>query len=175
MSGEGASGYAAAFLEVAKTEGALGAVGDELASFSQAFQSSPELQRTLGDGELPVDRRMSVISNLLGSKASPVTVNLLSLLVGSGRAKEVPDVVNAYLQQAASVNDEQSGQVRSAYPLTDDQKGALTAAVVRSVGKNVHLTFVVDPSVLGGVVTTIGDTVIDGTVRNRLDQLKAAV
>jgi F-type H+-transporting ATPase subunit delta len=174
MSGEGA-GYAAAFLEVAKTEGAISAVGDELATFSQAFESSPELQKTLTDTSLPVDRRMLVISNLLGAKASPVTVNLLSLLVGAGRAKEIPATVNSFLQQSASANDQQSGSVRSAYPLSDDQKAALTAAVVRSVGKHIHLTFVVDPTVLGGVVTTIGDTVIDGTVRNRLEQLKAAV
>jgi F-type H+-transporting ATPase subunit delta len=170
-----AEGYAAAFIEVAKTEGVTSVVGNELATFSQAFESSAELQTTLTDANLPVDRRQMVISNLLGSKANAVTVNLLSMLVGAGRAKEIPGVVSSFLQQAASVNDAQAGQVRSAYALSDEQKAALSAAVVRKIGKHVSLSFVVDPSVLGGVITTVGDTVIDGTVKNRLEQLKAAV
>lgn len=170
-----ASGYAAAFLEVAKAEGVTGVVGDELATFSQAFESSPELQNTLSDGNMPVDRRQMVIGNLLGSKANSVTVNLLSMLVGAGRSKEIPAVVSSYLQGAASINNAQSGQVRSAFALSDEQKAALTAAVVSKLGKHVHLTYVIDPTLLGGVVTTIGDTVIDGSVKNRLDQLKSAV
>jgi F-type H+-transporting ATPase subunit delta len=170
-----AEGYAAAFIEVAKTEGVTNVVGNELATFSQAFESSAELQTTLTDGNLPIDRRQMVIGNLLGSKANAVTVNLLSMLVGAGRAKEIPAVVSSFLSKAASVNDAQSGQVRSAYPLTDEQKAALSAAVVRKIGKHVSLSFVVDPSVLGGIITTVGDTVIDGTVKNRLEQLKAAV
>ncbi len=170
-----AEGYATAFLAVAKTEGVTAVVGNELATFSQAFESSAELQTTLTDANLAIDRRQMVIANLLGSKANKVTVNLLSMLVGAGRAKEIPLVVGAFLQGAAAVNDAQSGQVRSAYPLTDEQKAALSAAVIRKIGKQVSLTFVVDPTVLGGVITTVGDTVIDGTVKNRLEQLKAAV
>jgi F-type H+-transporting ATPase subunit delta len=170
-----ADGYAAAFLEVARAEGALGTVGNELASFAGAFEGSPQLQSALTDTFLPVERRQTVVAELLGSKASPVTTNLLSMLVGAGRAKDIPAVASAFLSKAASEQGRVSGEVRSAHPLSLDQQGALTAAIEKSTGKKVALTFLVDPSVLGGVVTTIGDTVIDGSIRNRLDQLKAAL
>ena len=58
-------------------------------------------------------------------------------------------------------------------PLTDDQKDRLAAALANATGKQVEVKVVVDPSVLGGLVATVGDTVIDGTVRSRLDQLKS--
>ena len=80
--------YAAAFLEVAKGEGVLGQVGDELLRFSQAFESSPDLQRTLGDPSIPADRRLGVVSDLL-TNAHQVTANLVSLLVGSGRSRDL--------------------------------------------------------------------------------------
>ena len=169
-----AEGYAAAFLEVARAEGAVGIVGNELATFAGACEGSPQLQSALTDNFLPVERRQTVVSELLGS-TSPVTANLVSMLVGAGRAKDIPAVASAFLSRAASEQGRVSGEVRTAHPLSLEQQAALTTAIEKSTGKKVVLTFLVDPSVLGGVVTTIGDTVIDGSIRNRLEQLKAAL
>ena len=169
-----AEGYAAAFLEVARAEGAVGIVGNELATFAGAFEGSPQLQSALTDNFLPVERRQTVVSELLGS-TSPVTANLVSMLVGAGRAKDIPAVASAFLSRAASEQGRVSGEVRTTHPLSLDQQAALTTAIEKSTGKKVVLTFLVDPSILGGVVTTIGDTVIDGSIRNRLEQLKAAL
>ena len=169
-----AEGYAAAFLEVARAEGAVGIVGNELATFAGAFEGSPQLQSALTDNFLPVERRQTVVSELLGS-TSPVTANLVSMLVGAGRAKDIPAVASAFLSRAASEQGRVSGEVRTAHPLSLDQQAGLTEAIEKSTGKKVVLTFLVDPSVLGGVVTTIGDTVIDGSIRNRLEQLKAVL
>jgi len=64
--------------------------------------------------------------------------------------------------------------VRSAIPLTDDQRERLAKALGNATGKQVEVKVVVDPSVLGGIVAQVGDTVIDGSVRSRIDQLKHA-
>ena len=77
------------------------------------------------------------------------------------------------MARAAAEKDKAVAEVRSAVPLTDDQKTRLAAALANATGKQVEVKVVVDPSVLGGLVATVGDTVIDGTVRSRLDQLKA--
>ena len=170
-----AEGYAAAFFEVAKAEGALATVGGELASVVQAFEGSPELQQTLTDQALPIDRRQGVVESLLGNKAHAITTNLVSFVVGAGRAKELPAIVSAFLSHAATEAGKESGEVRSAHPLSVEQQSALTAAISKATGKNVDLTFLVDPSILGGVVAKVGDTIIDGSIRHRLDQLKAAI
>ena len=63
--------------------------------------------------------------------------------------------------------------MRTAVQLTPDQETRLAAALANATGKQVSLKAIVDPSVLGGVLATVGDTVIDGSVRTRLEQLKS--
>ena len=75
------------------------------------------------------------------------------------------------MQRASAAKNLELAEVRSAVPLTDDQQDRLKAALSNATGKQVNLKVVVDPSVLGGIVATVGDTVIDGSVRTRLDQL----
>jgi F-type H+-transporting ATPase subunit delta len=65
--------------------------------------------------------------------------------------------------------------VRSAVPLDDDQRQRLARALSKNLGKIVEVKVFVDPSVLGGLSARVGDVVIDGTVRHRLDQLKEAI
>ena len=64
--------------------------------------------------------------------------------------------------------------MRSAVELTDDQKQRLAAALEQATGKKVELKVIIDPTVLGGLVAQVGDTVIDGSVKTRLQQLKTA-
>jgi len=65
-------------------------------------------------------------------------------------------------------------RVRSAIALSDEQTSRLAESLGRATGKNVEVKVVVDPTVQGGIVAEIGDTVIDGSVRRRLEQLRAA-
>ncbi len=168
-------GYASALFEIAKAEGVLGPVQSELTAFAEAMGSNSDLSQTLSDPNLAVDRRQSVVSELLGGKASPVTTNLVSFLVGAGRAKEIPNIVSAMRTKSASAEGKVAGQVRSAIALSADQQARLTDAVSKQLNKPVALSFVVDESILGGVITTVGDTVIDGSVKRRLEMMKDAV
>jgi F-type H+-transporting ATPase subunit delta len=77
------------------------------------------------------------------------------------------------VQRAASAKDMEVAEVRTAVELTPDQQDRLKAALANATGKNVNLKVIVDPSVLGGIRATVGDTVIDGSVRTHLDQLKS--
>ncbi len=168
-------GYATAFVEVARAENALATVGSELLTVSRAIEATPELHRTLTDQAVPADRRQSVVEALLGGKAHPITTSLVSMTVGSGRTRELPAIVDAFLRRAANEQDKVAGEVRTAHPLTSDQQQRLNAAIDTAIGKQVDIKFLVDPSVIGGVITQVGDTIIDGTVRRRLNQLKEAI
>jgi F-type H+-transporting ATPase subunit delta len=77
------------------------------------------------------------------------------------------------VQRASSAKQLDLAEVRTAVPLTDDQQARLKAALENATGKSLNLKTIVDPTVMGGVVATIGDTVIDDTVRTRIDQLKS--
>lgn len=166
-------GYARGLFEVAKAEGTLDEVEDELFRFARSYESSDELRNALSDDQIPPAKRQSIVEDLLGGKATSTTVQLISMVVGSGHGRDLPAIVDRMVQRAASSKDLEVAEVRSAVALTDDQQDRLKAALANATGKSVSLKVVVDPSVLGGLVATVGDTVIDGTVRTHLDQLKS--
>jgi F-type H+-transporting ATPase subunit delta len=166
-------GYAAALFEVARAEGTLDEVEDELFRFARSYESNDELRTALTDEMIPAARRQSIVEDLLGGRADPTTVQLISMVVGAGRGRDLPAIVDRLVERAAAAKNLAVAEVRSAVPLTDDQQDRLKAAIANATGKDVSLKVVVDPSVLGGLVATVGDTVIDGTVRTHLDQLKS--
>ena len=174
MADERTLAYAQALFEVAKAEGTLREVEDELFRFSRILQGNDDLRTTLTDAGIPAARRQQVIEDLLGGRAQPATVSLVSMVVGTGRARDLPAIIDELVRMSAAEAKKEVAEVRSAIELTGDQKDRLAAALTRATGKQVEVKVVLDPTVLGGVVAQVGDTVIDGSVRTRLEQLKQA-
>ena len=167
--------YAAALLEIAKAEGNLDTVEDELFRVARTIESNEALRSTLTDQAIPVDRRQRIVEALLDGKASPVTTALVSFVVGAGRSRNLPEIIDRLVARAADERREAVAEVRTAYPLDDQHRQKLADALSKATGKHVSLKVVVDPTVMGGVIATIGDTVIDGTIRHRLDQLRESL
>ena len=173
MSDNRIDGYARALFEVARAEGTIDEVEDELFRFARSYETSDELRNALTDEQIPAARRQSIVEDLLGGKATSTTTQLVSMLIGSGRGRDLPAIVDKLVARASSSKHLELAEVRSAVALTADQETRLAAALANATGKQVNLKVIVDPSVLGGLVATIGDTVIDGSVRTRIDQLKS--
>jgi F-type H+-transporting ATPase subunit delta len=167
--------YATALLEVARAEGMLGEVEDDLFRFARVFEGNDDLRMALTDPSLPTDRRMGVVEELMGGKALNVSAALASFVVGIGRAAELPQIVDRFVKLAASERDHEVAEVRSAVPLDQGQRDRLAVALSQATGKQVEVKVIVDEKVLGGLVARIGDTVIDGTIRHRLEQLKETI
>jgi F-type H+-transporting ATPase subunit delta len=165
--------YVVAMFEIASANDAVSAVEDDMFRLARAIESNEQLRAALNDTSLPADRRQNIVEQLLGGKAHNVTVQLVSLLVGTGHISLLPQVADALVKRASSSKQMEVAEVRSAVALTDAQKARLAEALGKVAGKPVNLKVVVDPSVIGGLVATIGDEVIDDTVRTRLDQVKA--
>jgi F-type H+-transporting ATPase subunit delta len=166
--------YADGMLAVARADGKLATVSDELFRFARALESSDELRAAVADQHLPASRRQQIVEDLLGDRADPTTVALISMAVGAGRGKDLPAIIDALVGKAAAEEQKAVAEVRSAIELTDDQKQRLAAALESATGKKVELKVIIDPSVLGGLIAQVGDTVIDGSVKTSLAQLKTA-
>jgi F-type H+-transporting ATPase subunit delta len=166
-------GYARALFEIARAEGTLDEVEDELFRFARSYESSDALRTTLTDDNLPAEKRQAIVEDLLDGKATTTTVQLVAMVVGSGRGRDLPAIVDSLVERASSAKQLDVAEVRTAVPLTDDQLDRLKAALENATGKSLNLKATVDPSVVGGIVATVGDTVIDDTVRTRIDQLKS--
>jgi F-type H+-transporting ATPase subunit delta len=166
-------GYARGMFEIARAEGTLDEVEDELFRFARSLENNEQLRSTLSNELLPAASRQALVEDLLGTRATRTTTQLVSFIVGLGHASELPEIIDSLIQRAAGLRDQVVAEVRTAVELTPDQETRLAAALANATGKNVSLKPIVDPSVLGGVLATVGDTVIDGSVRTRLEQLKS--
>jgi F-type H+-transporting ATPase subunit delta len=175
MSDDRINGYAQGIFEMARAEGNLERVEDELLSVARAVETAPELRSNLTDPQLPLDKKQGIIDELLAGRASSLTVGVIQLLVGQGRASELPAIATAVAAAAAASRDKELAEVRSAVPLDDETVERIAAALGRATGRTVEVKVVVDPDLIGGVVARVGDTVIDGSIAKRMDSLRQAV
>ena len=164
--------YAAGLAKLAEAEGELNRVADELYQLGRTVESSDQLRSTLSDRAIPASRRIGILEDLLGATASPVTINLVSTLVGAGRGSHIGPIADELIRQAAESRGQAVAEVRSAITLSDDQRDRLKSALSRATGMNIDIVVVVDPEILGGVVAQVGDTVFAGSVRTRLEKMK---
>ena len=169
---ERTQGYAGAVVAVAEAEDALDRVTRELSALGRAAASDAELRRVLADRTIPASRRIGIVEDLLADQASPVTLNLVAMLVGAGRGGDLAAIAEEALTLAADARGEAVAQVRSAVALSPEQTDRVAAALSRASGRHVTVNVVVDPEIIAGLSAQIGDTVFDGSIRTRLDKMK---
>ena len=171
-----ASRYANALADAVLGSGSGAHANESLAQlrvFDQMAKTSPELRNVLLSPAVSNTRKRAVISRFAQSiPLSPIIRNFLFVIIDRRRTDILGDIAQAF--EAAL--DERMGivraEVRSASELNDQQRGALQHELARVSKKQVRCDFVIDRSLIGGVVARIGSTVYDGSVRTQLDLLR---
>jgi len=147
-------------------------VDDELFSFSTVVASSADLELALGSRLGLAEPKVALVSRLLSSKASPQTLAILSALVAHPRGRRIDELV----RYAATIVAEESGQkiatVTVATALTASQSERLASALSAQYDSSIRINQLVDPSIIGGMRVQIGDEVIDGSIANRIADLR---
>ena len=165
------SGYAAAVFEEV-TVAQLEEIEDQLFRFARTVQNSRPLRHALGDRDLPVRLRQEVIAELLGDQVLPATQRLAAYAVRGGRARDIVSTLDTLVVEAARARGWRVAHVQSADSVGGDQRQSLSDALARLAGNPVELQVTIDPRLLGGVVVQVGDLLVDGSARHRLDELK---
>src|SRR3546814_1360921 len=132
MSDDRTLAYAEALFGVARSEGGLAEVEDELFRFARTLWGNDELRTTLTDAALPVSRRQQIVEDLLGGRANPITTSLVSMVVGTGRSRDLPAIIDRLVKKSAAEGNKEVAEVRSAVALTDDQKSRLAEEIGRA-------------------------------------------
>jgi F-type H+-transporting ATPase subunit delta len=152
-----------------------GTVEEWLGSLDAATEalSDPTITRALANPALPFAGRSEAARQLLDKAVGDMPRNLVQLLIRRGRIEQLPAVTREFRR----LRDRREGivhaTVTSAAPLTDDELVAIRERLAAIAGGRVELELAVDPQLLGGVTVRIGDRLIDGSVRGRLEQLRA--
>lgn len=163
--------YAEAAFSLAKEEDALDHWAADLATAAGVI-SMPEAARIVRDPAIPLQARRGVVTGLLGPRVSPSVVKLVLLLLERGRADAVPAVAAEYRRLLNRERGIVEARVTSAALLDAAQVDALRGRIAGMAGGTVDLTTAVDPALIGGLTVRVGDTLIDASVRGRLERLR---
>jgi len=153
------------FQEVDHLEG-IDVIEDELIGFVAVVDAHPELRRALANPAHPVVQRVALAHDLLQSKVQPATERLIAYV------RDLVGTLEWVAGLAASERGRRVAHVHSAVDLDPGARSRLVAALERTVDRPVEIRVQLDPSLMGGMTVRIGDTVIDGSLRHRLDQLR---
>jgi F-type H+-transporting ATPase subunit delta len=167
------TGYAQAIVTVARAEGVAERVEDELFQIARTIEANDELRERLTDPQLDPGTKLGVVQDLLQGRSHPQTISAVLWVVQAGRARQLADIADAVVRLGAESRNRVVAEVRTAVALDSAQQQRLARALSDATGQQVEPRVVVDPDVVGGVVVTIGDTVIDGSVARRLTEFRS--
>lgn len=168
--------YASALYDLANEQKAVPAVEADLAALGQALVESADLAALIRNPRIGRNAAAQAIEGVAALlKLSPLTRQFLGVLSQNRRLAVLPDIVRAFAAIAAAARGEIKAEVTSAHPLSAPQLKALAAKLKEREGKDVTLSAVVDPAILGGLVVKIGSTQIDSSIRTRLNSLANAM
>jgi F-type H+-transporting ATPase subunit delta len=165
--------YAKALLDLARDQGQLEAVLGDVGAISGAWKASSELREVVRNPAIPkpvLKAAVDAVMEKLG--VSEITRNTVKLLADKGRLPQLDEVLDALEELAEAETGRVRVEVTSARPLSESYYSRLAEKLQRMTDRKVVLVKKQDPSLIGGVVTRVGDQVFDGSLSNRLSELK---
>lgn len=172
LGGAVARRYAQALFDIAQDNNTLDVLEKELKAVTDIIEGEQGIKRILTHPQVMVDAKKEVISALFAGKISDTSLNFLYLIIDRHREAYIPGVTIEYTRLANEAHNRVDAVVTSTKDLTSDQKENLAKVLSRLAGKEVSPEFAVDASLLGGIVVRIGDKVIDGSVKHKLETLQ---
>jgi F-type H+-transporting ATPase subunit delta len=168
--------YARAILELAVEAGQVEQVGSELRDLANAWSSSDELREVFTNPGFSYSARKAVLQELLTrSGVSQLTRNSVLYLADKNRVIALADIARSYTLLAEQAAGTVHAEVTSAAPLSDAYYAQLQRALEQVTGQKVSIEKRTDPSLIAGVVTRVGDKVLDGSIRSRLADLRESL
>jgi F-type H+-transporting ATPase subunit delta len=167
--------YAGALADIVIKTGETEPVKTELKTWEEMMSSNSELLNAFRNPSIAHASKEKVLESLIAkTKPTKTTANFLRILLRNSRLTEISEINERF----AGVLDERNGiisaEVTSARPLSEAEKTDLQTNLAKLTGgKKINLNFNIDENIIGGVITRVGSTVYDGSVKSQLENLKA--
>lgn len=162
--------YANAVFAAAKSDASLERWSRMLA-FMVAVASEPQVKRLLDSPEVGEEQKAFRLAELCGDELNDRARKFIQVLANNKRLDIIAEISEQFEELRAAEEQTLDVEVVSAYPISDEQTASLRQALTRKYAKDVNLTSAVDSSLIGGAIIRAGDTVIDGSLRGKLDKL----
>jgi len=165
--------YASALADVVMARGEAREVQEELAVWAEMMQANPQLLEVFRNPTIPYEQKRRVVGALIErTRPRPTTTNFIQVLLQNQRLADLAEINKNFAQELDRRSGTVSAQVTTARPVPPQEQETLRARLGELTRSHVRLQFDVDESLIGGIVTRIGSTVYDGSVRNQLEQIR---
>jgi F-type H+-transporting ATPase subunit delta len=164
--------YATALADTVGEGSEATVVLNELIGWERMINDNPTLREVFANPTISYEQKRKVLGDLIArSRVRPITANFLQVLLKNQRLTELAEINRKF----SEVLDQRSGivaaEVVTARPVSDDVKQAIQSKLKTLTGKNIRLKFETDDVIIGGLVTKIGSTVYDGSIKTQLELL----
>ena len=170
-----AARYAQALFDVAKKDGTIQSVSDDLNAIRYALKADPKFAQFVNDPSTNRDKKLKLLESVFSDRITALTMHLLRLLLEKRREGLISLVSEQFETLRRTSGNIAYAEIVSADNLSEAEQKAIIKRLETSSGKSIEATFSVDPHLLGGVKAQIGNFVLDGTVRGSLNRLKDRV
>lgn len=164
--------YSSALFDVALEENRVDAFKEELLFITDCLREYSQLKEILASPLIQLHEKKDIVTQIFKDKVKPEILNFLYILMDKRRQSFLQEITSEFVALADASQNMLSATAITASPLKIEDLLVLQAKLSKSSGKNVHLTNQVNKDIIGGILIQMGDKVIDGTVKNRLGQLK---
>jgi F-type H+-transporting ATPase subunit delta len=165
--------YAVALADVVSGRGEAREVQQELSAWEEMMRSNPQLLEVFRNPTIPYEQKRSVAAKLIArTSVRQTTSNFLQVLVQNHRLADLETINRIFAQELDRRTGTVAAEITTARPIPADAQQALRTRLAELTRKDVRLSFAIDEDLIGGVVTRIGSTVYDGSVRSQLQQIK---
>jgi len=165
--------YARAFFDIAAEENRYEEYYGDLLKFSSIVEESGDLKDFLDNPIFDNDDKKAVVKTVLDKiSLSGIAANFLNLLADKQRINALPEIVQCYREMMDEALKKVRVQVKTAFPLSVELSDGLAKSLENLTGKQVEMTIEEDPSLLGGVVVKVGDTLYDGSIKSQLNKIR---
>jgi F-type H+-transporting ATPase subunit delta len=165
--------YANAMADIALAQGAAEPAAKQLQQFGAAYAESVELRTFLASPAVGIEAKRGVLEKIVARLgASKIVRNFLFVLADHRRTHLIPEVIAAFLEVIRQRQGVAEAEISSAIELSAAQKKEMAATLARLTGKKIEAKYALDPELLGGAVVRIGDTIYDGSLRSRLNEMR---
>lgn len=165
--------YATALADIVTNTNETSFVQSELKTWENMIGANPDLQTAFGNPVISQLSKERVLENLIAkTQPTKTTANFLRVLLRNSRLTEIAKINEKFASVLEERRGAVSGQIKSARALSETEKAEMQMNLSKLTGKTVALNFEIDETLIGGVVTRIGSTVYDGSVKTQLQELK---
>jgi F-type H+-transporting ATPase subunit delta len=167
--------YAKALLEVASDKKSYEKIKKQLDEISKIMDSSEDLKIVMNNSSIAISKKIEILDAVFGGKIEPKLLNFLKILVEKNRFNELKSVGNAYGEMIDTLDNLKKVEITSSVPLNFENKSNVLFKLEHKLGCEVVPTWSVDKSLIAGLSFKFDDTVIDTSVRAKLESLRKSI